>query len=189
MDKRLDGMRVAMLVGDDFEQVEMTEPRKALEEAGAEVKLVAAKKEKVQGMAHDEKADVFSADLTLDRARPEEFDALMLPGGAINADELRMVEKARDLARRMDEAGKPLAVICHAPWLLVSSGLARGRKMTSWPTIQDDIRNAGGEWVDEEVVRDGNLVTSRGPKDLPAFNRAMIDLLAEYREKQGRRAA
>jgi protease I len=190
MEKRLDGMHVAMLVSDDFEQVEMTEPRKALEAAGAQVELVSDREGHVQGMRHDEKADRFPVDRSLEEADPAGFDALVLPGGALNADELRMNPKAREFVRHMDGQGKPMAVICHAPWLLVSSRVLSGRRLTSWPTIQDDIRNAGGEWVDQEVVLEGNLLTSRGPKDLPAFNRAMVDLFGEHRQgKTGRRAA
>ncbi len=132
-------------------------------------------------MNHDVKADSVKVDMTLDQANPDDFDAVMLPGGALNADAIRMEPKAREFVRRMQVAGKPFAVICHAPWLLVSSGLVRGRTLTSWPSIQDDIRNAGGNWVDQQVVEDGNWVTSRGPKDLPAFNPAMIRLFSEKR--------
>ena len=176
--RRLDGLRVAIIVADDFEQVEMTEPRKALAQAGAQVTLIAPKPGQVSGMNHDVKADKFPVDRTLDQARPNDFDAVMLPGGALNADFLRVVPQAQEFVRQMDQAGKPFAVICHAPWLLVSAGLVRGRTLTSYHTIQDDIRNAGGNWQDQEVVRDRNWVTSRSPKDLPAFNPAMIDLFA-----------
>jgi protease I len=176
--QKLDGLRVAILVTDDFEQVEMTEPRKALEQAGAQVTLIAPKPGQVTGMNHDVKADKFQVDQTLDQARPDDYDAVMLPGGALNADNLRVEAKAQEFVRQMDQAGKPFAVICHAPWLLVSAGLVRGRTLTSYHTIQDDIRNAGGTWQDREVVRDRNWVTSRSPKDLPAFNPAMIDLFA-----------
>lgn len=180
----LNGLRVAILVTDDFEQAELAKPKKALEQAGANVKIIAPKSGTVQGMNHDVKADTFKVDMTLDQANPDDFDAVMLPGGALNADSLRMVQKARDFVKRMDSAGKPMAVICHAPWLLVSSGLVRGRKLTSYYTIQDDIRNAGGEWVDQEVVRDRNWVTSRSPKDLPAFNPGMIQLFATSKTAQ-----
>ncbi len=175
----LSGCKVAIVLSDDFEQVEMTEPRKSFEQAGAQTTLIAPKAGQVQGVNHDEKADKFPVDLTLDQARPEDFDALLLPGGALNADFIRMDEHARQFVRHFDERGKPMAVICHAPWLLVSSGVVRGRTLTSYYTIQDDIRNAGGNWVDQEVVLDRNWVTSRSPKDLPAFNRAAIELLAE----------
>jgi protease I len=177
----LSGLRVALIVADDFEQSEMTEPRKALEQAGAETVLIGLKPGKVQGMQHDQKADTFDVQQTLDQANPDGFDALELPGGALNADTLRMNPKAQQFVRSFQQAGKPMAVICHAPWLLVSAGLVAGRTLTSYHTIQDDIRNAGGNWVDREVVRDHNLVTSRSPKDLPAFNREMIALFAERR--------
>ncbi len=184
----LQGLRVAILVADDFEQVEMTEPRKALEEAGAIMTLISPVKGEVHGVNHDTKADTFKVDMPLDQARPEDFDAVLLPGGALNADFLRVVPKAQEFIRSFDRAGKPMAVICHAPWLLVSSNLARGRTLTSYHTIQDDIRNAGANWVDREVVRDGNLVTSRQPSDLPAFNREMIQLFSQG-SKQPRKAA
>ena len=180
----LNGMRVAVLVTDEFEQAELAEPKKALEQAGATVKIIAPKPGKVQGMNHDVKADTFNVEMTLDQANPDDFDAVLLPGGALNADALRMEQKARDFVKRMDSAGKPIAVICHAPWLLVSAGLVKGRKLTSYYTIQDDIRNAGGEWTDQEVVRDRNWVTSRSPKDLPAFNPAMIQLFAGSKTTQ-----
>lgn len=181
--KRLNGLRVAILVTDDFEQVEMTEPRKALDHAGAVTKVISTKPGQVQGVNHDEKADSFPVDMTLDQASPGDFDALLLPGGAINADTIRMEPKARAFVQQIDQSGRPMAVICHAPWLLVSAGCAKGRTMTSYYTIQDDIRNAGANWVDQEVVRDHNLVTSRSPKDIPAFNSAIVSLFAEYKEK------
>jgi protease I len=182
MQQTLNGLRVAILVADDFEQVEMTEPKKALEQAGAQVTLISPRPGQVNGVNHDQKADSFKVDMTLDQANPHDFDAVMLPGGALNADSLRMQTKAREFVQQMDRAGKPMAVICHAPWLLVSSGLVRGRTLTSYYTIQDDIRNAGGNWVDQEMVRDRNLVTSRSPKDLAAFNSAMVALFSEYKQ-------
>ena len=184
----LSGVRVAILVADDFEQVEMTEPRKALEQAGARTALVSPVRGQVQGMKHDVKADSFGVDVPIDQARPEDFDAVLLPGGALNADVLRMDERARDFVRSLDAAGKPIAAICHAPWLLVSAGLVKGRTLTSYYTLQDDIRNAGGSWVDQEVVRDRNWVTSRGPRDIPAFSQAMIQLFSEYAGKAKRAA-
>lgn len=176
---QLSGMRVAIVVTDDFEQVELTEPKKALDQAGATTKIISTHPGQVTGMNHDVKADTFNVDMTLDQANPNDFDAVMLPGGALNADALRMVPQAQQFVRQMQQAGKPMAVICHAPWLLVSAGLVRGRTLTSYYTIQDDIRNAGGNWVDQQMVRDGNWVTSRSPKDLPAFNPAMIQLFSE----------
>ncbi len=181
--KELDGLRVAILVNDDFEQVEMTGPRQALEEAGAQTFLISVKPGQVQGFNHAEKGDVFKVDRALEDANPDDFDALMLPGGVLNADKLRMVSAAQEFARRFDQDRKPIAVLCHAPWLLVSSGLVDGRTLTSYYTLQDDIRNAGGRWQDREVIRDGNWVTSRNPRDLPAFNRAMIDLFSEVGER------
>lgn len=179
--QRLDGMKVAILVTDDFEQVEMTEPRKALEQAGADTSIIAPTAGTVQGVNHDEKADTFTVDLTLDQANPEDFDAILLPGGALNADQLRVDDRAQHFVRYADEDARPIAVICHAPWLLVSARLVDGRMLTSYHTIQDDIRNAGGQWSDREVVRDQNWVSSRSPEDIPAFNQAMIDLFAERR--------
>ncbi len=179
----LDGMRVAIILSDDFEQAEMTEPRKALKQVGATTVLISPKPGQVTGMNHDVKADSFPVDLTLDQANPNDFDAVMLPGGALNADSLRVNPKAQDFVRQMDSSGKPMAVICHAPWLLVSAGLVKGRTLTSYLTIQDDIRNAGGNWVDQEMVRDHNWVTSRSPRDLGAFNPAMVSLFAESKAK------
>lgn len=178
----LDGLRVAILVDTDFEQVELTEPKKALDDAGATTRIVSPR-QTITGVKHDEKQDEFKVDIPLDRANPDEFDAVLLPGGALNADSLRVNEKAQQFVRRMDEAGKPMAVICHGPWLLVSAGLAKGRHLTSYHTIQDDMRNAGARWEDREVIRDRNLVTSRQPSDIPAFNREMI---AMFREGKGR---
>lgn len=180
-EKQLSGMQVAILVTDDFEQIELTEPKKALEEAGATTTLIAPKAGKVQGMNHDEKADTFPVDLTLEQADPNAFQAVLLPGGALNADALRVEKKAQEFVRAIDQQQKPLAVICHGPWLLVSARLLQGRKITSYRTIQDDIRNAGGLWEDRGVLRDRNWVSSRQPKDIPAFNREMITLFSEYK--------
>ena len=176
MANELQGMKVAILVTDDFEQAELMEPRKALQEAGAETTVISPKQGQVQGVKHDEKADKVKVDLQLDQANADNFDAVLLPGGALNADVLRMEKKAQEFVRKIEQAGKPLAVICHGPWLLVSAGLVRGRKMTSYYTIQDDLRNAGANWEDSEVVRDRNWVSSRQPADIPAFNREMIKL-------------
>ena len=176
---RLKGLRVAIVVTDGFEQIEMVDPRNALEAASAETTLIAPKPGEVQGVTHGEKADTFRVQRTLAEVHPDDFDALLLPGGALNADKLRVEQGAQALVRAFDQAGKPMAVICHAPWLLVSSGIVRGRTLTSYHTIQDDIRNAGATWVDQPAVRDRNLVTSRKPADLEAFDGAMIDLFAE----------
>lgn len=180
-DKPLEGVRVAILCATDFEQSEMTEPRKALQEAGAEAILISPKAGEIEGMNHDVKKDKFKVDMALKDADPNDFDGLMLPGGALNADALRVIPEAQSFARHFQERHKPMAVICHAPWLLVSAGLARGRKLTSYHTIQDDMRNAGANWVDQEVVVDDNLITSRQPSDLPAFNTEMIAMLKHHR--------
>jgi protease I len=178
-DANLSGKKVAVLATDYFEEPELTEPVKALKEAGAEVEIIAPKAGEIKGLQHVDPGQSVKVDKTLDEADPADYDALVLPGGAVNADRLRMDQKARDFVIKvMDELGKPTAVICHAPWLLASAGLARGRKLTSFFTIQDDMRNAGADWTDEEVVVDGNLITSRKPDDIPAFNRALISALA-----------
>jgi len=173
------GKSVAILVHNYFEQAEFEGPLQRLHDAGAEVRVVSASDEReLQGLNHVEKGDKFTADLLLDDAKPEDYDALVLPGGAINADALRMVDGVREWVRHFIDEQKPLAAICHAPWVLVSAGCTDGRKLTSFFTIQDDIRNAGGEWVDEEVVTDGKLITSRKPDDVPAFTDALIKMLA-----------
>lgn len=179
-EKRLDGMRVAILATDYFEESELEEPRRALSEEGADTKIISIKPGQITAFQHDKKGAPYRVDLTLDQAKTEDFDAVLLPGGALNADRLRMEEKARDFVRKMDEMRKPIAVICHGGWLLVSAGLVQGRSLTSYYTIQDDIRNAGGKWQDVELLRDGNWVSSRSPKDLAAFNRGMIELFSEY---------
>ena len=177
----LDNFRVAMLATDGAEEAELTEPAKALGQAGAKVDVISTRAGRIQAFKHHDKSITVPVDRTLDDANPDDYDALMLPGGALNADQMRIVPQAQRFIRAMADANKPLAVICHAPWELVSADLVRGRTLTSWATLQDDIRNAGGTWVDREVVADGNLVTSRGPQDLPAFNREMIHLFASRR--------
>jgi len=175
---KLHDKKVALLVYDLFEQVEFTEPRKALEEAGAEVDVITAHSgEELQGLHHIEKGDTFKADLSVEEIEADEYDAVVIPGGVVNADRLRMSEAARQFVQQMNAAGKPIAAICHGPWLLVSAGLAKGHQFTSYATLQDDIRNAGGHWADEKVVVDGNLITSRKPDDLDAFNEAIIAAL------------
>ena len=180
---RLEGMRVAILAADMFEQVEMTEPRKALQQAGAQTVLVSLKDGEVQGANHHDKADRFPVDMTLERAKPEDFDALLLPGGVANPDQLRMNKQAVAFVKAFFDAGKPVAAICHAPWTLVEADVVRGRRITSWPSLQTDIRNAGGTWVDEVNVTDQNLTTSRKPDDIPKFNEAMIHLFEESRTR------
>jgi len=174
----LHDVRVAIIAMDGFEESELIEPRKALEGAGAEVHVISAKEGEIQGFRHLDRAGKVRVDRTLDQVRPADYDALVLPGGALNADAARADPKVRAFIREIDRDGKPMAVICHAPWELISAGIVRGRKLTSWHTIEDDICNAGGEWTDREVVIDRNLVTSRGPKDLPAFNREMLSLFS-----------
>lgn len=175
----LSGKRVAVLATDYFEEAELTEPVKALREAGAKVEIIAPKSGAIKALKHVDQGQAVKVDKTLDEADPNDYDALVLPGGAVNADHLRMEKKARDFViKMMGELGKPTAVICHAPWVLISAGLARGKKLTSYFTIQDDMRNAGADWTDQEVVIDGNLITSRNPDDLPAFNKALISALA-----------
>ncbi|ARP93777.1 type 1 glutamine amidotransferase domain-containing protein [Bordetella genomosp. 13] len=179
----LQDLTVAILAVDGFEQVELTGPRDALKAQGARTVLVSAKTDPILGMHHDKPGDRFDVDLTFNQAETEtgNFDALLLPGGVMNSDEIRMQPKAQAIVSAMIEAGKPVAVICHGAWLLVSAGVARGRKLTSWPSLQDDLRNAGAEWVDQEVVIDGNLITSRKPDDIPAFSKAFIEALQKVR--------
>ena len=176
---KLQGRRVAILATDGVEDAELKEPRKALDDAGAETTLIAPKTGKIQSLKHSDKASTYNVDQTLDQVRPEQFDAVLLPGGALNADTIRVHPRAQEFVRQMNQSGKPIAVICHAPWLLVSAGLVNGRSLTSYHTIQDDVRNAGGKWQDEEVVQDRNWVSSRQPSDIPAFNRAMIEVFAQ----------
>ena len=176
---KLDGKKVAILVTDGFEQVEMTKPREALEEAGAETKIVSPKSGQIQGMNHADKGDKFDVDIPLDEARPEEFDALMIPGGLMNPDELRATPDALEFTKHFFREGKPVAAICHAPWVLIDAGVVRGRKLTSWEHIQTDVKNAGGNWINEEVVVDNGLVTSRKPDDIPVFNKKMIEEFCE----------
>ncbi len=179
---KLEGMRVAVLATDGVEDAELREPRKALEEAGARTILFAPKEGSIESFKHHDKADTFKVDMSLSQVDPTRFDAVLLPGGALNADTLRVQPRAQEFVREMDRQGKPIAVICHAPWLLISAGCVRGRTITSYHTIQDDLRNAGANWRDEEVVRDRNWVSSRQPSDIPAFNREMIELFSEKRK-------
>jgi protease I len=183
--KPLHGMRVAILVTDGFEQVELTKPRDALIEAGAIAQIVSPEKETVQGWNHDEKADTFPVDVTIADANPMDYDALLLPGGVRNPDALRVINKAVLFVHAFQVAKKPIAAICHGPWMLVETDAVRGHKITSWPSLRTDIKNAGGDWVDEVVVRDGLLVTSRKPDDIPQFNKAMIEMFASSKQPAG----
>jgi protease I len=176
---RLKGKRVAILATDGVEQVELTEPRKALEEAGARPQLLSPKRGKIKAWQRDHWGDELKVDVLLAEARADEFDALMLPGGVMNADTLRMDQQAVQFVKSFFLAGKPVAVICHAPWMLVEADVVRGRTVTSWPSLRTDLRNAGATWVDREVVVDKGLVTSRKPDDIPAFNKKMIEEFAE----------
>jgi protease I len=178
----LNEMRVAILVAEGFEQVELTEPRKALDDAGAKTLIVSPAQDQVQGWNHFDKGERFRVDVPLTSAKAEDFDALLLPGGVVNPDQLRVNPSAVAFVRGFFDAGKPVAAICHGPWTLIEAGAARGRKMTSWPSLQSDLKNAGATWVDEEVVCEQGLVTSRKPKDIPAFNQKMIELFGKSHE-------
>jgi protease I len=175
----LQGKRVAFLATDMVEQVELTEPWQAVEQAGATPELVSLEEGEIQGFDHYDKADTFKVDKTVEEARVDDYDALVIPGGVGNPDTMRADENAVQLVRDFFEQNKPVGAICHGPWMLVEAGVVRGRKVTSWPSLQTDIRNAGGEWVDEQVVVDNGLVTSRKPDDLPAFNAKLVEEFAE----------
>ena len=179
MADELKGKRVAIVATDMVEQVELLEPRKALDEAGAQTELISIKPGEIQGFNHYDKADKIPVDKTIEEVQADDYDALMLPGGVGNPDTLRMDENVVSFVRDFFEQGKPVAAICHGPWTLVEAGVVRNRTLTSWPSIQTDIRNAGGNWVDEEVHVDQGLVTSRKPDDIPAFNAKMLEEFAE----------
>ena len=180
----LKGKKIAFLATDMVEQVELTDPWKALENAGAELELVSLKDGEIQGFDHYDKADRFKVDRTVEEANASDYDGLVLPGGVGNPDTLRQDENAVRFVRDFFEQGKPVGAICHAPWTLVEAGVVCGRRLTSFPSLQTDIRNAGGNWVDEEVVVDSGLVTSRRPDDLPAFNKKLIEEFAEGRHQE-----
>jgi len=180
---RLQGKRVAFLATDMVEQVEFTEPWKAVEEEGAKPELVSLREGEIQAFNHYDKADKFKVDRTVEEAGTDDYDALVIPGGVGNPDEMRMDENAVAFVRRFFEQGKPVGVICHGPWMLVEAGVVRGRRVTSWPSLQTDIHNAGGNWVDQEVVVDDGLVTSRKPDDLPAFTSKIVEEFAEGRHE------
>jgi protease I len=181
---KLQGKRVAFLATDMVEQVELTEPWKAVEDAGATLELVSLKEGEIQGFNHYDKADTFKVDRTVEEASADDYDALVIPGGVGNPDTMRMDENAVEFTRQFFEQGKPVGVICHGPWMLVEAGVVRGRKVTSWPSLRTDIRNAGGDWVDQEVVVEQGLVTSRKPADLPAFNEKIVEEFAEGRHEE-----
>ena len=170
--------KVAILVADGFEQAELTEPKQALDDAGAQTHIVSPNSDTVQGWNHYDRGDNFPVNVTLDSANPDDYDALLLPGGVANPDQLRMNEKAVQFIQAFVAASKPVAAICHAPWTLIEAGVVKGRTVTSWPSLKTDLINAGAQWVDQEVVVDNGLITSRRPHDIPAFNRAIVEAFA-----------
>ena len=177
----LRGVKVAILVTDGFEQVELTEPRQALTQAGAETRIVSPKNDQVRGWNFTDWGDKFPVDVHLDKARADDFDALLLPGGVMNPDFLRLQPKAIEFVKAFFAADKPVAAICHGPWTIIEADVARGKRIAAWPSLKTDLRNAGAQWIDEEVVVDGRLVSSRKPDDIPAFNREMISLFNQAR--------
>jgi protease I len=177
----LNGKRVAILVAEGFEQSEMVQPRKALEAAGAETLIVSPANDEVQGWNHFDKGDFFNVDIELEDADADEFDALLLPGGVANPDQLRTEPKAVQFVKRFADSGKPTGVICHGPWTLIDAGVVSGRTLTSWPSVRTDLVNAGANWVDREVCQDGRLISSRRPDDLPAFCEALVAELTGVR--------
>lgn len=178
MSQELAGKNIAILVADGFEQVEMTDPRQAFNDAGANTYLISPAGEQVEGWNHFDKGDRFQVDLPLDQADPNNYDVLLLPGGVANPDQLRTNQTAVKFIKSFFDAGKPVAAICHGPWTLIEADVVKGHKITSWPSLKTDLKNAGANWVDEEVVVDGNLVSSRKPDDIPAFIDAAIALFA-----------
>jgi protease I len=189
MEKKLEGKKVAILVADGFEQVELTGPRQALDDAGAQTQIVSPVKGEVEGWKHYDKGDKFKVDVPLAEADPANFDALLLPGGVANPDQLRAKPEAVAFVKAFFDAGKPVAAICHGPWTLIETGAVKGRTLTSWPSIKTDLINAGAQWVDREVVTDSGLVTSRKPDDIPAFNEKMIEEFAEGEHRAQKAAA
>jgi protease I len=187
--ENLKGVKVAILVTDGFEQVELTEPRKALDDAGADTSIISPKRDVVRGWNFTDWGDNFAVDVPLDQARPEDFDALLLPGGVINPDRLRIEPKAVEFVKSFFSADKPVAAICHGPWTVIEAQAARGKRIAAWPSLKTDLTNAGAQWIDEEVVVDGKLVSSRKPDDIPAFNREMINVFSRARSEAARSVA
>jgi protease I len=185
----LKGMKVAILATDGFEQAELIEPRKALDQAGAETSVISPKTGEIRGWKFKDWGDNVRVDRSLDQAEPDDFDALLLPGGVANPDHLRMDPKAVNFVKSFFNSGKPVAAICHGPWTIIEAGAARGRKIASWPSLKTDLHNAGAEWVDKPAVVDGNLVTARKPDDIPAFNEAMIDVFSRGQQSATRAAS
>lgn len=188
LEKKLSGKKVAILVADGFEQVELAEPRKALKDAGAVAEIISPARGRVKGWNHTEWGDEFDVAVPIEKADPEKYDALLLPGGVMNPDKLRRNEKVLQFVRSFFDARKPVAAICHAPWTLIDAGIVNGRKLTSYHTIQTDLKNAGAKWVVEEVVVENGLVTSRKPDDIPAFNEKMIEEFSRGRPEMQRTA-
>ena len=179
----LHGKRIAILATDGFEQVELTEPRKALDKAGATTEVVSLKSGEIKGWKSREWGDTVKVDKTLDQAKVQDYDALLLPGGVMNPDHLRMEPKAVQFVKDFVGTGRPVAAICHAPWTLVEAGVVKGKTLTSWPSVKTDLKNAGANWVDKEVVTDGQFISSRKPDDIPAFSQALIEALGRAKEK------
>lgn len=179
MAEQLDGVRIAILATDGFEEAELLSPKEALEKAGARVEVVSDKSDQIQGYQHVDKGRAVHVDKTFDQANAEDYDAIVLPGGVINGDAIRSNPRAQAMVKSANDAHKPIAVICHGGWLPISAGIVEGRTLTSWPSLQDDLRNAGAQWLDREVVQDDNLISSRKPDDLPAFNAALIEILGQ----------
>jgi protease I len=188
MEQKLKGKRVAILVTHGFEQVELTEPRKALQEAGATAHVVSPAEGRVKGWNFTQWGEELPVDVPLAQARADDYDALLLPGGVMNPDQLRIDLKALAFVKPFFDARKPVAVICHGPWTLIDAGVVRGRRMTSWPSVRTDLKNAGADWVDEAVVVDQGLVSSRKPDDIPQFNAKMIEEFAKGRHAAERAA-
>ncbi|MBE9077403.1 type 1 glutamine amidotransferase [Romeria aff. gracilis LEGE 07310] len=184
MDNQLNNKKIAILTTNGFEQVELTSPREALQSAGAQVHIVSPQSDRVQGWNHYDKADIFEVDVPLSQANAGNYDALLLPGGVANPDQLRVDQQAVQFIRAFADAGKPIAAICHGPWTLIEAGIVKGRQVTSYQSIKTDLQNAGAHWVDQEVVIDNNLITSRNPGDLSAFNRAIVDGFAAGRKRE-----
>jgi len=184
--QKLNGKRIAILVEDGFEQIELTSPKQALEEAGAQTQIVSPKRDKVKGWQHTQWGQEFPVDVSIEQANANNYDALLLPGGVMNPDKLRTNKSAVQFVRSFFEQRKPVAAICHGPWMLVEADVVKGRRVTSYPSIQTDLKNAGANWVDQEVVVDQGLVTSRKPDDLPAFNQKMVEEVAEGQHQRQR---
>jgi len=189
MEQRLDGKKIAILATDGFEQSELIEPKKALEQAGAQTFVVSPKSGEIKGWNHSDWGEKVAVDLSLDNAKPDDFDALVLPGGVMNPDRLRSDQKAVQFVKSFVADQKPIAAICHGPWTLIEANAVRNRRMTSWPSLQTDLRNAGAHWVDQQVVVDGGILTSRKPDDIPAFNDKMLELFASRRTESEQTAA